>query len=136
MDCQPRSPSGQLSMQPSGHYNSAEVANLVQLLFTASLKLDFPVTVAARASLGLHKYLKVHGATRKNADATEDARHTTVVLLSALLFAYSKACEHLRNVRDVVNVVKALMEQTQETGDEYRRLKADILMQEQLILRA
>jgi hypothetical protein len=120
-------------------YNSAEIAHLVQMLFTGSLKLNFPVNVAARASIGLHKYLKVQFSTIKHADTIgtleKDTRHTTI-LLSALLFVFSKACEHLRSIRDVVNVVKALMVETIETGEEYKQLKSDIVKQEQMLLRA
>ena len=83
--------------------------------------------------------MKVQFSTIKHADMIgtleKDTRHTTI-LLSALLFVFSKACEHLRSIRDVVNVAKALMVETIETGEEYKQLKLDIVKQEQMLLQS
>ena len=123
-----------------------EKAQLVRILFEASVKLEMPVILPAKASIYLHKYLDACENSAlpemirvKQNQTLEYNERRTVVLLSALLFVSGKASEYIRNIRDIVNVVRKCLGkgvETLESGTKYNALKTAIVEQEQAILRA
>jgi transcription initiation factor TFIIIB Brf1 subunit/transcription initiation factor TFIIB len=113
---------------------TARIAALVQIISTASQKLEYPAWEASRAAILTHKYVACFGATEIFAsDKTE------LIFTAALLFLCGKASENIRSIRDVVNVVRRCKGQdiySLETGAAYDQLKAAIMEKEQVILRA
>jgi len=117
-----------------GTAHVAQVAALVQLIFTASEKLEYPAWEASRAAVLVHKYIAYFGSIEiRSSDQRE------LIFLASVLFLCGKASENIRSIRDVINVVrrcKGLDIDSLETGDAYDRLRDSVLEQEQIVLRA
>lgn len=104
---------------------------ICRFIYTSSSKLGIANTTASICVVIFHRYMNFKGVDKLLAD-------DRVVLCSAILFLGSKVDEDSRPLRDVINVVFRLFnnEIVSLSNQAYHRLKAQVVSQEQNILRA
>lgn len=108
--------------------------NLCRLCYHSSQRLLLPHTIAGYASFYLHKYLNFQMVSVDSEVKEQDAE----LLLTSVLYLACKVSEQFRTIRDVFNVVKAIMNPGIVVSDLdklYIDRKEEIIAMEHSILR-